>query len=101
MSSIRLLVENMSERKTHLAYGVLIGFGTMLVLLGFLGWFSANYFFDRLSYILSECGIDINRHYIFHDLSRLRVTYASLVLVGFASLLYGAIRERLLWKKTP
>ncbi len=92
----------MSERKTHLAKGILIGMGVMMILLGFLGWFMANYLFERLSYIFSECGIDINRHYLIKELSQLMYTYVFLVVIGLVSLLigvFGVLKEKIPQKK--
>ena len=92
----------MSERKTHLAKGILIGMGVMMILLGFLGWFMANYFFERLSYVFSDFGIDINRHYLIKELSQLMYTYVFLVVIGLVSLLigvFGVFKEKLPQKK--
>jgi hypothetical protein len=89
----------MSERKTHLVNGILIGMGTLMVFLGFFGWFSANYLFGTFSSILQECGIDVSRHYIFFELSDLRVCYVLVAAAGVAFLLVGTIREKLVWKK--
>jgi hypothetical protein len=95
-------LRSMSERKTHLAIGMLIGMGVMLIMLGFFGWFWANYLFERLSYVFSECGIDINRHYLIKDLSQLRYTYVFFVVIGLVSLLigvFGVFKEKIPQKK--
>jgi hypothetical protein len=92
----------MSERKTRLAIGMLIGMGVMIIMLGFLGWFWANYLFERLSYVFSECGIDINRHYLIKKLSQLMYTYVFFVVIGLMSLLYGVFsvfKEKIPQKK--
>ena len=89
----------MSERKAHLANGVLIGIGAMMIILGFLRWFSTNYLFNTLWTILQECGIDVNRHYIFRELSDLNIRYVLVAAAGVASFVIGLIREKRAWKK--
>ena len=96
-------MRSMSERKTHLAKGILIGMGVMIILLGFLGWFMANSFFERLSNIFSECGIDINQHYLIRRLNRPMYTYVFLIVIGLVSLLvgvFGVFKEKTPQKKT-
>ena len=97
-------MRSMSERKTQFAKGILIGMGVMIIMLGFFGWFRANYLFERLSYIFSECGIDVNRHYIIKDLSQLMYTYVFFVVIGLVSLLigvFGVLKEKIPQKKLP
>jgi len=84
---------SMSERKSHLDSGVLIGMGVMIILLGFFGWFVGNYFFRTLSSIFEDLGIDTSRHFIFNDLNRLMYTHVLLIAIGFVSLFVGVILE--------
>jgi len=87
----------MSERSPFIN-GIFIGMGMMLIITGFFGWFSASYLSGTLRPLLQECGIDVNRHYIFNDLNRLVYTHIFMITVGFVSLLIGIIgiiRERL------
>jgi len=94
-------VRSMSARKTHLANGVLIGMGVMIVLLAFWGWFTDNYLFNTLSSVLEQCGIGINRHFIFNDLNRLMYTHVFFIAIGFVSLLAGVISETFYRRKHP
>jgi hypothetical protein len=92
----------MSERKTRLAKGILIGMGVMLIILGFLGWFTTNYLFERLSHVFSGFAIGINWNYLIKELSRLMDTYVGLVVTGLVSLLigvFGVFKEKIPQKK--
>ena len=89
----------MSEQRAHLANGVLIGIDAMMIILGFLGWFSTSYLFNTLWTILQECGIDVNRHYIFRELGNLNIRYVLVMATGVASFVVGVIREKRAWKK--
>ena len=92
----------MSERKTHLAIGMLIGIGVMLIMLGFFGWFMTNHFRELLSDIFSGFGIDITQNYIIEKLFRLDGTYVVFVVMGIASLLigvFGVFKEKIPQKK--
>jgi len=91
----------MSKSKTHLAQGILIGMGIMIILLGFFGWFTGNYLFSTLSSVLEQCGIDIDRHFIFNDLNRLMYTHVFFVAIGIVSLLVGVISEVFIRRKHP
>ena len=90
----------MSKLNPHLASGILVGMGIMIIILGFWGWFSTNYVSGTLSRVLEECGIDTTRHFIFTDLNGLMHTNVVIIVIGFVSLLAGVINERLLKKKT-
>lgn len=68
--------------------GVMVGMGMMLVLLGFLGWFHANYLFEKLSYVFKSVGISTS-HYIITDLGRIIQTFAGFIVMGFVVLLFG------------
>jgi len=92
-------VRSIFERRNKLANGIFIGMGMMLIVTGFFGWFSTNYFSGILKPLLEECGIDVNRHYIFNDLNRLIYAYMFFMMIGFVSLFIGIIREGL-QKKT-
>jgi len=83
----------MSERKAHLATGILIGMGAMIILLGFFGWFVGNYLFTTLGSIFEDLGIDTSRHFIFNDLNRLMQTQVFIIAIGFVSLFVGVILE--------
>ena len=97
-------MRSMSERKTHLAIGMLIGIGVMLIMLGFFGWFMTNHFRELLNDIFSGFGIDITQNYIIERLFRLMGTYAVFVVIGLLSLLigvFGVFKEKIPQKKLP
>jgi len=97
-------LRSMSERKTHLAIGMLIGIGVMLIILGFFGWFTTNWVREDLSYIFSGFGIDITQNYLIERLVRLMGTYVVFVVMGIASLLigvFGVFKEKIPQKKLP
>jgi len=78
--------KKMSEK---VAFGILTGMGMMLVILGFFGWFIANYFLEKLSYVFEYVGIDASRHYLTADLNKLMLTYVFFMVLGFVCLLAG------------
>jgi len=89
-----LWLSSMSQRKKHLSNGILIGMGMMIIILGFWGWLVDNYLLGTLSPLLEECGIDVNRHYIFNDLNYLMNLHMFTIVIGLVSLLVGVILER-------
>jgi multisubunit Na+/H+ antiporter MnhB subunit len=97
-------LRSMSERKTCLALGMLIGIGVMLIILGFFGWLTTNFFFERLSHIFSSLGIDIYENYLIERLVELRGTYVGFVVTGLVCLLigvFGVFKEKIPQKKLP
>jgi hypothetical protein len=84
----------MLKIKGDLGCGILIGMGVVLIILGSFGWFVANYISGTLEYILSECGIDTSRHYIFSELNHLMHTDAFLIVIGIVSLTMSAVYRR-------
>ena len=70
--------------------GVMVGMGMMLVLLGFLGWFHANYLLEKLSYVFESVGISTS-HYIITDLGRIIRIFAGFIVMGFVFLFFGSL----------
>ncbi|MDH5770032.1 MAG: hypothetical protein OEZ25_01920 [Candidatus Bathyarchaeota archaeon] len=94
----------MSERKTQFAKGILIGMGVMLIILGLLGWLTANYFRWLLSDIYSGFGIDITQNYLIERISQLMCIQMGLVVAGLVSLLsgvFGVGKKKIPQKKLP
>ena len=95
-------MRSMSERKTHLAIGMLIGIRVMLIILGFFGWLTTNFFFERLCHIFSGLGIDIYENYLIERLIGLRGTYVGFVVTGLVCLMigvFGVFKEKIPQKK--
>jgi hypothetical protein len=89
----------MPERSFHLSNGILIGAGIVAIIVGFVGWFIANYLFGALSPIFQEFGIDPNQHYIFTRLGEIEYSNIFLVAGGVISLFAGLINDYLPRKK--
>lgn len=97
-------MRSMSERKTHLLKGILIGMGVMLIINGFFGWLATDFFRELLSDIFSGFGIDITQNYLIERLSGLMGIYGSFVVIGLVSLLsgvFGVLKEKIPQKKLP
>ena len=74
-----------------IAFGILIGMGIMLVLLGFFGWLHSNYCLEKLSYIFELVEIDPNRHYLIADLKEVMSIYVGFIVVGFLTTIISIV----------
>lgn len=79
------------ESKHKLTIGIGIGMGIALILVGFLGWLSVSYMYERFENFFLANGYDPNRYYLFRDLTDQIAIYLTLIATGVIALLWGAL----------
>jgi hypothetical protein len=84
-------VTTMFERRFQLNAGIAIGLGIALILIGFLGWFSVSYTYEKLENFFLASGYDPNSYYLFKDLTEWIAIYLALMVTGAVTLLWSAL----------